>query len=536
MNEGISTEAKSAEQQKPLGWYYKDLVKYIVIPMMGMMMVLAAFGLFEDQIYVVFEIDTYLIWHNITEFSSVIASFAIFLLSWYAYGELGNRRELFLGVAFLIVGAVDFMHALSFPGMPAFVSQNSTGKAIDYWILARLTQAVALAFSGFIPIRHKQPRFFRAALMIGALSFIVVAFYVVTYMPDQIPAMFVPDKGLTPTKIWLEYTVIFLALVAIAKYAMIYRQTRARETRILLIGLTFFVFSELAFTQYASAFDIYNLLGHIFKNGATVSIFLAVFVSSVQKPFSERKRAEEEIRRLNEELEQRVIEGTAQLEAANKELEAFSYSVSHDLRAPLRAIDGFSQVLLEEHAAQVDETGRDHLRRVRAGAQRMAELIEDLLDLSRVARAEMRRENIDLSKLAQDIVAELKKSEPERRVELLIREGLVVEGDPRLLQAAMENLLGNAWKFTGERTPARIEFGAEEQDGRRVYFVRDNGAGFDMTYADKLFGPFQRLHAATEFPGTGIGLASAQRIIHRHGGRIWAEGEVDQGATFYFTL
>ncbi len=257
---------------------------------------------------------------------------------------------------------------------------------------------------------------------------------------------------------------------------------------------------------------------------------------NLAQDISKRKQAEEELQKLNLELDKRVIERTAQLEVANKELEAFSYSVSHDLRAPLRAIDGFSQVLLEDHAEQVDDEGKDHLRRVRTAAQKMAELIDDMLSLSQVTRAEMRRENIDLSELAQDIVAELEKSEPERRVELQVEDGLVVEGDSGLLRVALGNLLRNAWKFTGERTPASIEFGAEEQDGQRVYFVRDNGAGFDMAYADKLFGPFQRLHAATEFPGTGIGLASVQRIIHRHGGRIWAEAEVDQGATFYFTL
>ncbi len=247
-------------------------------------------------------------------------------------------------------------------------------------------------------------------------------------------------------------------------------------------------------------------------------------------------RLYQEAQTLNAELEQRVTERTIQLEVSNKELEAFSYSVSHDLRAPLRSIDGFSQALLEDYHDQLDSEGKGHLHRVRAASQRMAELIDDLINLSRMSRAEMQREAVNLSAIAHGIAVDLQEQQ-ERDVEFVIAEGLVTNGDKQLLRVVLENLLGNAWKFTSKCTQARIEFGAQQQDdGKTAYFVRDNGDGFDMAHADKLFGAFQRLHAMTDFEGTGIGLATVKRIIHRHGGRVWAEGVVGKGATFYFTL
>jgi light-regulated signal transduction histidine kinase (bacteriophytochrome) len=293
--------------------------------------------------------------------------------------------------------------------------------------------------------------------------------------------------------------------------------------------------------------------------------------TDLEKEIVERRKAQELFREANETLEQRVKERTAELEttnkelelanknlaveiterkkaeealqqrttkleAANKELEAFSYSISHDLRQPLRALESFSGLLTEEYKDKLDATGKDYLNRVRKASQYMSQLTDDMLKLSRINRGDMFRDQVDLSEIAQSIIKELSANQPVRKAEIKISSGLLVEGDKALLTIAMRNLLENAWKFTSKCQVTRIELGELHRDGEKVYFIQDNGAGFDMQYKDKLFQPFQRLHTNKEYEGTGIGLAIVQRIISRHGGKIWAESEKEKGSTFYFTL
>lgn len=293
-----------------------------------------------------------------------------------------------------------------------------------------------------------------------------------------------------------------------------------------------FVGKEFSFENADGDVTIFETSGiPLFDNSG---IFLGY--RGIAKDITERKKTELQIARMNDELENTVVERTKMLRIANKELEAFSYSVSHDLRAPLRSIDGFSQALIEDYGNELDEIAQNYLSRVRSAAQKMSTLIDDMIKLAKVSRTELAKKTISLTEIAESIAEMLREQDPDRTARFHIEENLVVTGDKNLMKVALQNLMGNAWKFTSKAEETIIEVGKTTIKGETVYFVRDNGAGFDMNYAKKLFTPFQRLHKESDFPGTGIGLSTVQRIIHRHLGKIWAEGDVGKGAVFYFSM
>jgi PAS domain S-box-containing protein len=284
---------------------------------------------------------------------------------------------------------------------------------------------------------------------------------------------------------------------------------------------------------------------HQRKDGSTYPVDVHLQLSRAETPFvfvaiildiTDRKEAERKLHEYQEHLEDMVEQRTRNLVAVNRELESFCYSVSHDLRAPLRSIDGFSQALLEDYGNKLEEDAQNYLGRVRSSTQRMGQLIDDLLKLSRVVRSDMNMLKVDLASLARNVETQLRERFPDRNVEFVVADDLCAQGDERLLLTMLENLISNAWKFTANNDPARVELGETEQDGHKVYYIKDNGAGFDEAYVHKLFEPFQRLHSMQEYEGTGVGLATVQRIIRRHGGEVWAEGKIDQGATVFFTL
>jgi signal transduction histidine kinase len=467
--------------------------------------------------------QNYLLFHGLAEGFSIVIAFAIFAVAWNSRRFMDNNYLLFVGIGYLFVGILDFTHTLAYKGMGVFPGYG-TNLATQLWIAARYLEALSLVAAPMF-IRRKLP----TNLTFLGYSLVTALLLASIFYWGLFPVAFIDGSGLTPFKIASEYAISALLLGAIWLLLRNRREFSPGVVRLMVASLGITIASEMAFTLYTDAYGIANMIGHLLKVVSFYLIYKALVETGLTSPydllFLDLKRSEDELKRANIELE-----------AANRQLEAFSYSVSHDLRAPLRSMSGFSDVLIQDYGEKLDDEARKYLGYIKESSQLMAQLIDDLLKLSHITRDEVHMEAVDLSDLARSIADGLKKREQERRVEFFIAQGMLAQGDRRLLGIALENLLGNAWKFTGKTPSPRIEIGTSREGEAVAYFVRDNGAGFDMRYADKLFQPFQRLHKSTDFPGSGIGLATVQRIIQRHGGRVWAEGKAGQGATFYFTL
>ncbi len=466
---------------------------------------------------------SYLLFHSLVELFSIVVACGIFIIAWNSRRFMDNNYLLFIGIAYLFIGGLDLIHTLGYTGMGVFQGYG-TNLPTQLWISARYLESLSLLIAPLF--LHRKLKVY---LIISGYGIVFLLLILSIFYWNIFPQCFVEGVGLTPFKKVSEYTISLILLGSLIMLLKNRQQFDRRVLRLLGRSIAITILSELAFTLYSDPYGLFNLIGHFFKLISFYLIYRALIETGLTKPYSllfrNLNQSEEALKWANEELS-----------AANKELESFSYSVSHDLRAPLRGIDGFSQALMEDYSDRLDEKGRSYLQRVRSAVQRMALLIDDLLRLSRVTRIEVRRKKVDLSAMAQSIADELQVIQPERQAAFIIAPGLTANGDVQLLRILMENLLGNAWKFTAHNPKARIEFGVTRDDDKEVFFVRDDGAGFDMTYANKLFGVFQRLHSQEEFPGTGVGLATVQRIAHRHGGRVWAEGKVEEGATFYFML
>jgi len=494
------------DQPRQLGNYFLVLISTLVLA-----------GLYLSSLY------SYLLFHSLAEMFSVVIAIGVFAIAWNSRRFLENNYLLYLGIAYLFVGLLDLLHTLAYKGMgvfPGFGADLPT----QLWIAARYLEAASLLLA---------PWFLNRRIHLGAMVsayFLTFTLLVLSIFVWKIfPVCYVTGVGLTPFKKISEYVICAILAGALAFLWQRRNEFDAKVLRLIAWSIILTIGSELAFTFYVSVYGLSNFIGHILKILSFYLIYKAIIETGLVKPynllFRNLKLSEEALRKR-----------TAELEFANRELESFSYSVSHDLKAPIRAIQGFSQILVSDYAARLDQEGLRLLNVITANTRTMTQLIDDLLALSRLGLRQVKKTVIDLAVISQKVFQEIREHSSNGEVRLTLKDLPPAFGDHNLMTQVMANLLGNAIKFAQAKTTAIIEVGGYIQGQEAIYYVKDNGIGFDERYAGNLFGVFQRLHGSLEYEGTGVGLAIVQRIIQRHGGRVWAEGKVGEGATFYFSL
>ncbi|HEY6837235.1 MAG TPA: MASE3 domain-containing protein [Geobacteraceae bacterium] len=507
---------------------------------------------------------SYLLFHSLIEMFSVVIACGIFAIAWNSRRIMANNYFLFVGIASLFVGGIDLLHTLSYKGMGVFPG-NSPNLPTQFWIVARYLQSFSLLVAPFLLGRRLRASL---AMMVFAVA---TSLLILAVFGGFFPDCFVAGQGLTAFKKGSEYVICLTLCAALVCMRRRMRSFDPGVVNLMSVAIALFIASELSFTLYTDVYGIANMTGHLLKFVGFFLVYKALIETGLVRPYDllfrelkeseesyralyiERREAAQQVEELNAELAVRaedLEESNCQLEnalvgleavnheleAANRELEAFNYTVSHDLRGPLTAIAGFSQILLDARHERLDTESREFVVSIVHAARRMEQLITTLLDFSRLSRHEVIRTSVDLSALATLVAADVRSKAPERMVLFAIQEGLHCHGDAKLLKVVLDNLMGNAWKYTARREDALIRVGQIAKDGVSAFFVCDNGTGFEMARADQLFAPFQRLHDAEEFEGYGVGLATVRRIIERHGGRVWAEGVPGEGATFYFTV
>lgn len=523
---------------------------------------------------------SYLLFHMLAELISILIAFGIFIFAWHLRRFLDNRYFLFLGIAFLFVGGFDLVHALAYKGMGIFEGYGAN-LPTQLWIAARAVESLSLFIAPFLLGRNIKP----AAILAAFVAVSTVLLWSIFYS-KAFPVCYVEGEGLTLFKKVSEYVI---CLVLLLSGVLLTRKRASFEKEILQLVLLFIgatIVSELAFTYYIGVNDLSNMVGHMCKIIAFYLMYVAILKTGLVKPynlvFRDLKKREEELAvakddlekqvtertaelvRINEELEQEisghirakdelteykvhleemVMLRTAELEAANSELEAsykdmesFSYTTSHDLREPLLIIDWSVKRFLKHYEATLDDNGKEMLFTIRDTAEKMEQLINDLLSFSRMSTRNVQRTEIDMTVLVKDVFRGMESLAPGRKVSLEVTDLPRVFGDPSMIRQVVVNLMSNAIKYSRPKEAATIEVGGEEREEDHVYYVRDNGMGFSAEQTDRLFGFFQRLHEGKGIDGTGIGLMIIKKIIEKHCGTVWAEGNINKGATFYFSL